>query len=173
MKKGVKIAIGVLTVLALYIGVRRFTRKYVPTEQIADGTLYVAFDSTGIQVKNTSTQEILTQYIYSNDAMDFPLEREDLNIVQYFTNYDNVARLQAYLALSNTVGEIAIDGMFGVQTELAVFSEVGGYAAQLTAENPNIYGYTLDGGEDQYKKITVEYYTEVVIPELQEFGMPY
>jgi hypothetical protein len=105
--------------------------------------------------------------------MDFPLEREDLNIVQYFTNYDNVARLQAYLALSNTVGEIAIDGMFGVQTELAVFSEVGGYAAQLTAENPNIYGYTLDGGEDQYKKITVEYYTEVVIPELQEFGMPY
>jgi hypothetical protein len=173
MKKGVKIAIGVLTVLALYIGVRRFRRTYVPTEDLADGTLYVNFDSTGIQVKNTSTQEILSQYIYTNDSMDFPLQREDLNIVQYFTSYDNVARLQAYLALSNMVGEIAIDGMFGAQTEAAVLSEVGGYAAQLTAENPNIYGYTLDGGEDQYKTITAEYFTEVVIPELEYFGMPY
>ena len=155
-KVGLKIGVGLALIVGGYFLVRylvgRAIAKYVLASNLADGSQVIEQDAIGITVVNVSTGEAYASYQFNGSDMAFPLSHDPSQA------FDNVAKLQAYLLFANADLEMPIDGRFGDLTALAVLNETEGLSD---------YGYDAD--DYDYETVTLAYYNEVVLPELEYF----
>ena len=153
MKKGYKILIGVSLVGALYFAFRQVKKKVLRlrNEDLLSGGAFVDLDGNDIVVTNTQGN-VIGEYQSTEIDMELPMYNTGIP----YTAYDNVAKLQTYLVFANADLVLDIDGKYGDKTEAAVMSEV-----------TDIVGYGYDGDDYDYSELTQEYYTEVVLPELE------
>ena len=151
MKKGYKILIGLGVLGALYLAFRQVKKKVflLKGDDLANNNIYVEYVNDNIVFTDVDNNEV-GEYQATGRNMEFPL----YNTGSPYTAYDNVAILQTYLVYANPDLDLAIDGMYGDETEAAVMSEV---------TNINAWGY--EGDDYDYSELTQEYYEGVVLPD--------
>ncbi len=151
MKRGYKILIGLAIVGALYFAYRQVKKKVflLKGDDLANNNIYVDYVNDDIVFTDVDNNEV-GEYQAKGRNMEFPL----YNTGSPYTAYDNVAILQTYLVYANPDLDLAIDGMYGDETEAAVMSEV---------TNIDAWGY--EGDDYDYSELTQEYYNGVVLPD--------
>ena len=151
MKRGYKILIGLAIVGALYFAYRQVKKKVflLKGDDLANNNIYVDYVNDDIVFTDVDNNEV-GEYQATGRNMEFPL----YNTGSPYTAYDNVAILQTYLVYANPDLDLAIDGMYGDETEAAVMSGV---------TNIDAWGYEAD--DYDYSELTQEYYNGVVLPD--------
>ena len=149
MKKGYKILIGLALVGALYFAFRQVKKKIflLKGDDLANNNIYVDYVNDDIVFVDANDNEV-GEYQSTGRNMAFPM----YNTGSPYTAYDNVAKLQTYLVYANPDLALAIDGMYGDETEAAVMSEVTDRGA---------WGY--EGDDYDFSEVTQEYYENVVL----------
>ena len=151
MKRGYKILIGLALVGALYLAYRQVKKKIflLKGDDLANNDIYVDYVNDDIVFTDSNNNEV-GEYQSTGRNMEFPM----YNTGSPYTAYDNVAILQTYLVYANPDLDLAIDGMYGDETEAAVMSEVTDIGA---------WGY--EGDDYDFSEVTQEYYEGVVLPD--------
>jgi hypothetical protein len=149
MKRGYKILIGLALVGALYFAYRQVKKKIflLKGDDLANNNIYVDYVNDDIVFTDVDNNEV-GEYQSTGRNMEFPM----YNTGSPYTAYDNVAILQTYLVYANPDLDLAIDGMYGDETEAAVMSEVTDIGA---------WGY--EGDDYDFSEVTQEYYENVVL----------